>query len=137
MQVIKPLLNSLYSYIEKTAINTHKSSQLGKAIIYAIECKDGLFNYLKDGRLEIDNNASERHVKPYVIGRNNWLFSFTKNGAEITCGLYTLIRTAVENRINANKYLEYLLNTLGKNPSCDVCNLLPRSEEIKEKFGLK
>ena len=137
MQVIIPLLNSLYSYIEKTAINTHKSSQLGKAIIYAIECKDGLFNYLKDGRLEIDNNASERHVKPYVIGRKNWLFSFTKNGAEITCGLYTLIRTAVENRINANKYLEYLLNTLGKNPSCDVSNLLPRSEEIKEKFGLK
>ena len=81
--------------------------------------------------MNVNNNASERHVKPYVIGRKNWLFSFTKNGAEITCGLYTL------NGINANKYLEYLLNTLGKNPSSDVCNFLPRSEEIKEKFGLK
>lgn len=110
---------------------------MGKAIIYAIECKEGLFNYLKDGRLEIDNNASERHVKPYVIGRKNWLFSFTKNGAEITCGLYTLIRTAVENKINANKYLEYLLNTLGKNWTYDVEKLLPWSKEIKEKFELE
>ena len=92
-------------------------------------------NYLKwlciHHVVNVNNNASERHVKPYVIGRKNWLFSFTKNGAEITCGLYTL------NGINANKYLEYLLNTLGKNPSGDVCNFLPRSEEIKEKFGLK
>ena len=80
---------------------------------------------------------SERHVKTYVIGRKNWLFSFTKNCAEITCGLYTLIRTAVENRINANKYLEYLLNTLGKNPTYDVGKLLPWSKEIKEKFELE
>ena len=80
---------------------------------------------------------SERHVKTYVIGRKNWLFSFTKNGVEITCGLYTLIRTAVENRINANKYLEYLLNTLGKNPTYDVGKLLPWSKEIKEKFELE
>lgn len=98
-------------------------------------------NYLKwlciHHVVNVNNNASERHVKPYVIGRKDWLFSFTKNGAEITCGLYTLIRTAVENGINANKYLEYLLNTLGKNPSSDVCIFLPRSEEIKETFGLK
>ena len=137
MKVIKPLLISLYNYIGKTGLVTQKATQLGKAIIYAIECKEGLFNYLKDGRLEIDNNASERHVKPYIIGRKNWLFSFTKNGAEITCGLYTLIRTAVENRINANKYLEYLLNTLGKNPTYDVGKLLPWSKEIKEKFELE
>lgn len=137
IKVIKPLLVSLYNYIEKTALNTQKSSQLGKAIIYALECKEGLFNYLKDGRLEIDNNASERHVKPYVIGRKNRLFSFTKNVAEITCGLYTLIRTTVENKINANKYLEYLLNTLGKNPTYDVSKLLPWSDEIKGKFLLK
>ena len=67
----------------------------------------------KDGRLELDNNASKRKVKMVVIGRNNWLFANTIKGAEVSCNLYSLLRTAVENNLKPFEYLTYLLDTLG------------------------
>ena len=62
--------------------------------------------------LEIDNNASERGIKSFVIGRKNWLFTNTEKGAKISCGLYSLINTAIANDLKAEDYLNYLANHL-------------------------
>ena len=70
-----------------------------------------LMNYLKDGRLEIDNNRAERSIKPFVIGRKNFLFANTPRGAQSSAIIYSLVETAKENRLDPFKYLVYLLTT--------------------------
>lgn len=66
----------------------------------------------KDGRLEIDHNRSERSIKPFVIGRKNWLFANTTRGARASATIYSLIETAKENNFNPFIYLTYLFEKL-------------------------
>ena len=65
-----------------------------------------------DGRLEIDNNRSERSIKPFVIGRKNWLFSNTPKGAIASATIYSIVETAKENRLKPFEYLKYLFEQL-------------------------
>jgi len=87
----------------------------------------------KDGRLEIDNNRSERSIKPFVIGRKNWLFSNTPRGARASAVIYNLVETAKEDGLNPYYYLHYLFEKL---PSTDLTNtesidsLLPWSKSL-------
>jgi hypothetical protein len=70
---------------------TTKDSELGKAIHYTINQWDYLVHYLEDGNLQIDNKAAERHIKPFVIGRKNWLYNQTPRGANACALLYSLV----------------------------------------------
>ena len=76
--------------------------------------KPYLMNYLKDGRLEIDNNRAERSIKPFVIGRKNFLFANTPRGAQSSAIIYSLVETAKENRLDPFKYLVHVLATAKK-----------------------
>lgn len=76
--------------------------------------KPYLMNYLKDGRLEIDNNRAERSIKPFVIGRKNFLFANTPRGAQGSVIIYSLVETAKENRLDPFKYLVHVLSTAKK-----------------------
>ena len=69
-----------------------------------------LARYLEDGRLELSNNRAERSIKPFVMGRKNWLFSNTPAGAQSSAVIYSLIETAKENDLNPYRYLVWLLN---------------------------
>lgn len=73
--------------------------------------------FLEDGRLEIDNNRSERAIKPVVIGRKNWLFSNTPRGAKASAIIYSIVETAKENGLNPYYYLRHLLEIL---PNMDL-----------------
>ncbi|CAB3393533.1 protein of unknown function [Kyrpidia spormannii] len=90
---------------------------------------------MKDGRLEIDNNRSERSIKPFVIGRKNWLFANTPKGAKASATVYSIVETAKENGLNPYEYLRYLFERL---PNVDVNDttvldrLLPWSPELPE-----
>ena len=66
--------------------------------------------YLEDGRLELSNNRAERSIKPFVMGRKNWLFSNTPAGAQSSAVIYSLIETAKENDLDPYRYLVWLLN---------------------------
>ena len=70
--------------------------------------------YLEDGNLQIDNNAAERRIKPFVIGRKNWLFNQTPRGAKASALLYSLVQTAVANNLEPFAYIKYLLTELPK-----------------------
>ena len=85
---------------------------LAKAINYSLNQWDKLTAYLKDGRIRIDNNDAERAIKPFVIGRKNWLFSNSENGAKASCIIYSLIETCKANNINSFDYLKYLLENI-------------------------
>ena len=90
-----------------------------------------------DGRLEISNNRAERSIKPFVIGRKNWLFANTPRGADASATIYSLVETAKENGINPLAYLTYLFeqlpNTNWKDPAA-LDLLLPWSKPIQDKF---
>lgn len=108
----KPLLDEFFVWAE--TLNAAPKSALGKALTYLNNQKEYLLNYLKDGRLEIDNNRAERSIKPFVIGRKNFLFANTPRGAQGSAVIYSLIETAKENRLNPYKYLVYVLSTAKK-----------------------
>lgn len=133
--------NELFSYIQEQYDKCLTKSSIGRDLSYALNCKDGFMNIFTDGRLELDNNASERKVKMFVIGRKNWLFANTIKGAEVSCNLYSLLRTAVENNLKPFEYLTYLLDTLGplnEKERIDKANdLLPWSNQLPDYIKLK
>lgn len=95
---------------------TLPKSKLGEAITYCLNQWDKLTAFLTDGRLEIDNNRSERSMKPFVIGRKNWLFANTPRGAKASATIYSVIETAKENGLNPFQYLKYLFEQLPQLP---------------------
>ena len=71
-----------------------------------------------------------------MIGRKNWLFLFTKKGATTTCAYYSIMKTAIENGLDSERYLEFLFTEFGSKPIKDVSPYLPWSEEMQKKFKI-
>jgi len=99
-------------------------NKLGEAMTYWHNQAHKLETYLKDGRMNIDNNRAERAVKPFVIGRKNWLFSNTARGANASAILYSFVETAKANGLLVDSYLQTCLNELAKKPE-SLEHLLP------------
>ena len=89
-------------------------SKCGQAVDYSLSQWDKLVMYLESPYLTPDNNESERLIRPFVLGRANWLFSKSPNGAESSCAMYTLIQTAKLNGLNPQKYLQALFEEAPK-----------------------
>jgi DNA-binding transcriptional regulator WhiA len=88
---------------------------------------------LLDGRFEIDNNRTERSIKPFVIGRKNWLFANTSREAKASAIIYSIIESAKENRLNPFPYLSYLFEQLPNVDTQDpdvIDRLLPWSTTL-------
>ncbi|WP_122860483.1 IS66 family transposase, partial [Pseudomonas viridiflava] len=92
-----PILAQLKSWIEKTQPQVTAQNALGKAISYLASNWSKLERYVEEGYLPMDNNAAERAIRPFVIGRKNWLFSDTPKGATASAQLYSLVETAKAN----------------------------------------
>ena len=118
----KPILDELYQWI--TTQKVIGSSPLGKAIKYTLGQWSKLIRYIDDGHLSIDNNRAERAIKPLVIGRENWLFSNTPNGADASAMLYSIIETAKANGLILYDYMVKCMKELAK-AEPDIDALLP------------
>lgn len=94
-------------------------SLLGKALHYLTAQWPKLVRYVKDGRYPIDNNPGENAIRPFVVGRRNWLFADTVAGANASANLYSLLQTCVANRIDGYRYLKALLVELPKAKTVD------------------
>lgn len=117
-------LAEIKRWLDKSAAQVSKQSTLGKAIHYSLNQWPSLTRYIEDGRLNIDNNRVERAVKPFVIGRKNWLFNHNHRGAEASAILYSIIETAKANSLIPFDYIEHCLEQLS-HPNCDLNSLLP------------
>jgi len=100
-------------------------SQLGKALSYADKYWGKATLYVENGEWPIDNNPAENAIRPFVIGRKNWLFSNTVNGANASATLYSLIETAKLNMHEPYDYLRWLFSELPKLEGYDVEGLMP------------
>ena len=107
----KPVLDALLSWVNEMQVKTAPKSALGRAIHYLLEQWPYLTRYLEDGRLELSNNRAERSIKPFVMGRKNWLFANTPGGAQASAVTYSLIETAKENKLDPYKYLLWVLQS--------------------------
>lgn len=121
-----PLLKEFKTWLDLSLTQVVPSSLTGKALAYLSNQWSTLTVYVEDGHLEIDNNGIERAIRPFVIGRNNWMFSDTVRGAESSTRLYSLIETAKLNGLEPYRYLRHVFTELPKATTLEeVEKLLP------------
>ena len=122
----KPILDQLFHLLKAKAPGVPPSSKLGLAINYMLTREEGFYTFLYDGRLEIDNNSLENLIRPFAIGRKNWLFLGSPRGAKTACIFYSLIQACKLNDIEPFAYFNAMLRLL---PACktkdDFRKLLP------------
>lgn len=134
----KSKLDELFIWLAKYQKEYSAKSKMQVAITYAINQKEYLMAYLNDGKAEISNNRGERMIKPFVIGRKNWLFSKTKSGAKMSSIYYSLVESAKMNELDVQDYIEYILTQIqDEGKSIDYSKLLPYSSELPEKVRIK
>lgn len=122
----KPILEEFKGWLDKLSPRTPPKGLLGKAISYTLGQWNRLIHYIEDGRLRPDNNLVENAIRPFVVGRKNWLFSGHPNGAKASAALYSLIETAKANNLEPYSYLRYLFDKLPHaNSEDDYIALLP------------
>ena len=105
---VKPLLDAFFSWLEEQ--NISGKGKLAKAVNYALNEKKYLYTFLEDGNVPIDNNRAENAIRPFAVGRKNWLFNNTERGAKCSAILYSIISTAQANGLDAEKYLTELFS---------------------------
>lgn len=109
-----PQLHKIRTWLDNTLHSTLPKGLLGKALSYLDKNWSKLTVYTEDGRLSIDNNPAENAIRPFVVGRKNWLFSATVPGAKSSANLYSLIETAKANRLEPYQYLRHVFTELPK-----------------------
>ena len=130
--VIKPLVDAFFAYLK--TINVSKKDKFGDAVRYARNQEKYLRVFLTDGDVPIDNNASERAIRGFCIGKKNWQMIDTIHGAKSSAIIYSIVETAKANNLKPFDYVQYLLEEIPKHMNDKDCSfleaLLPWSEKL-------
>ena len=130
--VIKPLVDAFFAYLK--TINVSKKDKFGDAVGYAQNQEKYLRVFLTDGDVPIDNNASERAIRGFCIGKKNWQMIDTIHGAKSSAIIYSIVETAKANNLKPFDYVQHLLEEMPKHMDDRDCsfleNLLPWSEKL-------
>jgi len=113
----RPLIDKLQRWLEKSITQVPPKTAIGKALRYLQGQWPRLIRFLDDGRIPLDNNPAENAIRPFVVGRKNWLFSDTTRGAAASAMIYSLIETAKANGLEPYEYLKDVLTRL---PAADT-----------------
>ena len=139
-----PVLEEYWQTVEKLAAE-NVTGNLHQAVVYSLNQREHLMKFMEHGDVDISNNAVERLIRNLVVGRKNWLFCDTEDGAQAVATLYSIIVTAHANGLEARPYFEYVLSSMakadhGKKPlfgeelRAFVEKLLPWNPEIQARF---
>ena len=130
--VIRPLVDAFFAYLK--TIKVSKKDKFGDAVGYALNQEKYLRVFLTDGDVPIDNNASERAIRGFCIGKKNWQMIDTINGAKTSAIIYSIVETAKANNLKPFNYVQYLLEELPQHMDDRDCSflkdLLPWSEKL-------
>lgn len=137
LEKLKPLFEELHQQLTKASDILLPKSKLGEAITYNLNQFESFENIFKDPRLELTNNSAERVIKPFVIGRKNWLFSNTTKGAKSSAIIYSVLVSAKENGLKVEDYLNYVFKAMSEvavdNWSNEfISTLLPHSDSLPD-----
>ena len=126
----KPIADAFFEWA--VHLGAPPKTPLGEAVHYALSQRKYLENVFLDGRLEISNNRAERSVKPFVMGRKNWLFSNTPGGAQASSVMYSIIETAKDNGLNPYQYVKFLLEKLPTAKTSELKTFLPWGDTLPD-----
>jgi transposase len=126
-----PILNAFKQWLDHHLTKTSEQGKIGKAIRYCLNHWPALTSYLEDGRIEIDNNLIENAIRPFALGRKNWLFMGSPTGAKAGAIFYSLIETCKANKIDPQKYLTQMLHKIRLcKTEDDYRKLLPQNIQL-------
>ena len=129
----RPILDKIKTWLDEKVVKVLPKSPLGEAIAYTLGLWPKLTTYLEDGHIEIDNNKAENAIRPFVIGRKNFLFSGSPRGADASATLYTLVESAKANDLEPWAYLNYLFEKLPAAKSEKaLLALLPQNSKMED-----
>jgi hypothetical protein len=124
----RPIVENLHKWLVNIKDAVLPKSLFGTAVTYGLNQWKKLTRFFEDGRIELSNNAAERSIRPFVIGRKNFLFCNTPSGARASAVIYSIIETAKANGLNPHAYLTYLFERLPNMDTTDIAaieELLP------------
>ena len=134
--VVKPLVDAFFAYVKQNSGRVAKSGKAREAFTYALNQEPYLRVFLENGNVPMDNNASERAIRGFCIGKKNWEMIDTVHGASASAIIYSISETAKANGLKPYEYFEYLLTEIPKHQdesSTDfLTDLLPWSEKLPE-----
>jgi len=107
--------------------------KLREAVVYAVNQQHRLMAFLSDGHIEISNNRAERAIRPFTIGRNNWMFAYSPDGAKASAIIYSIVETAKANGLVPFKYLNFLFEMLPNIPQEQFIDYLPWNPDVKKR----
>lgn len=128
----KPIALAFFEWAESMLPKILPKSTFGQAITYAVNQRQWLMNFLLDGRLELSNNRAERTLRPFTVGRKNWLFSYCARGAKASAIVYSIIETAQANGLVPFMYLKHLFETLPNISKNQFIECLPWNSTVQE-----
>lgn len=128
----KPILQEMKTWIDERGEKDHPKSLLSQALTYARNQWAHVIRYIENGKLSIDNNFTENRIRPFAIGRKNWLFSDSVAGAEASAMIYSILQTARGNGLEPYAYMRHLLTELPKlQTAAEIEKLLPHKIDFK------
>lgn len=134
--IIKPLVDAFFVYLKQNQAEVPGSGKLHDAFTYALNQEKYLKVFLEDGEVPIDNNASERAIRGFCVGKKNWQMIDTINGAKTSAMIYSIAETAKANNLKPYDYFEHLLEEIPKHMEDTdrnfLENLLPWSDKLPE-----
>jgi transposase len=134
-QKSKQLLDELRTWLAATNTKLSQKTQLAAAIRYTLSRWPALTRFIEDGRIEIDNNAAERSIRPLALGRKNYLFAGSDAGGERAATIYSLIETAKLNGLDPEAYLRDVIARIADHPINRIGELLPWNWNAREKLA--
>ena len=133
---LRPLMDECFTWCKDNQLKTLPNSKLGIAFAYCLNHEEAFRNVLKDGNLALSNNLAERSIKSVVMGRKNWLFSQSYEGAKSSAIIMSIIETAKRHNLNTEKYFNYLLERLPQDATVTDETILeaylPWAKEVQE-----
>ena len=131
---IKPKVNDFFAWAKKQIDTGVVRGQTAKALQYCLNQEKYLKVFLKDGYVPMDNNTAERAIRPFTLGRKNWVNIDSVNGAKASAVAYSLVETALANRINVYDYFEYIFSVMpdhmNETDRSFIKDLLPWSPKV-------
>ena len=131
-KLVEPILKDFKVWLDKKVIQVAPSTLLGRAVNYTLKQWKKLVRYLDSPYLTPDTNRIENDIRPFVVGRKNWLFSGSPSGAFASATIYSVIETAKANRLEPYRYLKYLFTELPTTKVEDYKELMPQYLDPKK-----
>lgn len=133
---VRPLVDAYFAWIGQNLLKVPAKSKTANGFTYSLNQEKYLRYFMEDGEVPLDNNAAEQTIRPFCVGKKNWVMIDTIAGAESSAIIYSIAKTAKANNLKPYNYFEYLLEEIPKHMDdhdMSFCeNLLPWSEKLPE-----